>query len=226
MMAAAGEPTSTSSISEQPPEQRPRSGGASWSSGAAAELQPSLWHPDAAGASNPHSKAEAGHALSGALAQHLHQCTAPAEEPRARGSGAALLRGSFSAFAEANRHAEQAESDRMRGRRHRRSAFGSRGRDCSDDELAVSMEPYTPSYSRKSKSMVRCHDLTPYLLSFPLLVFHLARHRDGMKKGSCYLPYCHAEGTPLLTAPTATRCNSTYSALCREVCLLMWPTHK
>lgn len=156
---AAGAPTSTSSISEQPPDQRPCSGGASWSSGAAVELQPPLWHPDAAGASNPHSRGEAVHAVSSALAQHLHHCSAPGQGPRARGLGAALLKGSFSAFAEANRHAEQEpqeDGDHIRGRRQRRSAFGSRGRDCSDDEQAVSMEPYTPSYSRKSKSMVRC----------------------------------------------------------------------
>ena len=172
MLAAAGEPISTSSISEQPPDQRPRSGGASWSSGAAAELQPPLWPLDAAGGSGTHSKIDAAHAPSSAVAQHLHQCSAPGQGPRARGSGAALLRGSFSAFAEANRHAEQApneDCDHLRGRRQRRSAPGSRARDGSDDEQAASMEPYTPSYSRKSKSMVRCSALSPCLPSLPLL---------------------------------------------------------
>ncbi|BDA48016.1 hypothetical protein COCOBI_11-2730 [Coccomyxa sp. Obi] len=159
---AAGEPTTTSSEAEQQPDKGPGSGGASWSSGAAAEPQPPLWPADAAagaaeraGTNGHHSKFEALHALSGALAQHLHHCSAPGQEPRARGSGAALLRSSFSAFAEANRSAEQApqeNGDHMSGRRQRRSAFGSGGRDCSDDEQAASMEPYTPSYERKSRS--------------------------------------------------------------------------
>ncbi len=76
MLAAAGEPATSSSDAEQPREQRPGSG-ASWSSGAEPRAQPpaAKRRPDAAAAPRAtiahHVKFEALQALSGALAQQL-----------------------------------------------------------------------------------------------------------------------------------------------------------
>ena len=89
MLAAAGEPISTSSISEQPPDQRPRSGGASWSSGAAVELQPPLWHLDAAGASGTHKQNRGG----SCAVQRVSAAPAPVLCPRPGPPGEGVRRG-------------------------------------------------------------------------------------------------------------------------------------
>ncbi len=76
------------------------------------------------------------------------------------------MAGAFSAFAEANRLAEAAEEGDHSGSRRPQRSTALRAQEGSEDEQD-NMQPYTPTYSRKSKGLVRrpaLHILTWLLL--------------------------------------------------------------